>query len=110
MRRIAMLAVAIVVAATLWPAPVAAQTETSVTAAGGGPFPAGASYLGVPLNSLTVGTGLSVAGTWALGQFQTTLIGATPLGAREIVVEGLASSSVPSGANTAIFSGSCTVD
>ena len=110
MRRIVMLTAAMLVVAILWPAPIGAQTETSVTGAGEGAFPAGASYLGVALNSLTLGMGLTVAGTWGLGQLQTTLIGVTPLGPRKIQVEGLASSSVPSGANTAVFSGTCTVD
>jgi hypothetical protein len=94
----------------VWPALVNAQTETSVTSAGGGIFPAGASYLGVPLNSLTLGMGLTVAGTSALGQVQITLIGVSALGAQEIQVEGLAGSSVPSGPHTAVFSGTCTVD
>jgi hypothetical protein len=110
MRRIVMVGVAVLVTAMLWPAPVNAQTETSVTGAGEGLFPSGASYLGVSLNSLTLGMGLGVAGTWALGQLQTTLVGVTALGPREIEVEGLATSSVPSGPSTAVFSGTCTVD
>lgn len=110
MRRMAMLTMAMVASALLWPASVAAQAETSVTGAGAGVFPQGASYLGVPLNSLTLGTGLSVAGTWALGQFQTTLVGVVLGAIREIVVEGHATGSVPSGPGTAVFSGTCTVD
>jgi len=110
MRRTMMLAVATLVLGMVWAPGVWAQVETSVTAAGEGPFPQGASYLGVPLSSLTIGSGLSVAGTWALGQFQTTLVGGTVAGPREITVEGLARSSVPSGPNTAVFSGTCTVD
>lgn len=110
MKRSVTLAVTFLALAMMWPPGVKAQAETSVTAAGAGPLPEGASYLGVPLNSLTVGTGLSVAGTWALGQFQTTLVGTTVAGVREITVEGLASSSVASGPDTAIFSGTCTVD
>jgi hypothetical protein len=110
MRRMVMLTAAMLVVAILWPAPVGAQTETSVTGAGEGTFPAGASYLGVPLSSLTLGMGLTVAGSSALGQLQTTLVGVTPLGPREIQVEGVANSSVPSGTSTAVFSGTCTVD
>jgi len=110
MRRILMLTTAALVVASLWASPVTAQTETSVTGAGEGVYPEGVSYLGVALNLLTVGMGLSVADTWALGQFQTTLIGVTSAGVREIVVEGLANASVPSGPNTAVFSGTCTVD
>jgi hypothetical protein len=110
MRRILMLTTAALTVASLWAPPVTAETETSVTAAAEGLYPGGVSYLGVALNSLTVGMGLSVADNWALGQFQTTLIGVTSAGAREIVVEGQATASVPSGPNTAIFTGTCTVD
>jgi len=108
MRRMVMTAALIV--AILGAALVGAETETSVTGAGEGPFPAGASYLGVSMNSLTLGMGLSVAGTWGLGQLQVSLLGATPAGPREIQVEGVANASVPAGANTAIFTGNCTVD
>jgi hypothetical protein len=102
---------AMLVMAILWPAPADAQTETAVTGAGAGIFPAGASYLGVPLNALELGMGLNVANSWALGQFQTTLIGTSALGLeQDILVEGIASSSVPSGPGTAIFSGRCTVN
>jgi hypothetical protein len=110
MRRTVMLAMTILVLGMMSALGVEARAETSVTAAGEGPFPPGVSYLGVPLSSLTVGSGLSVSGTWALGQFQTTLVGLTVAGPREITIEGLASSSVPSGPNAAIFSGTCTVD
>lgn len=111
MRRLAMLPAAVLVTAILWPAPVDAQTETSVTGAAEGIFPAGASYLGVPLNGLTLGMGLGVAGNWAIGQFQTTLVGVSELGLeQDIQVEGHATSSMPSEPNTAIFSGTCTVE
>jgi hypothetical protein len=110
-RRLAMMLAAALVMAVLWPAPVDAQTETSVTGAGEGIFPPNASYLGVPLNGLTLGMGLSVTGGWAIGQFQTTLIGVSDLGVeREIQVEGIATSSAPSEPGTAIFAGTCTVD
>jgi hypothetical protein len=111
MKRLAILPAAMLVVAILWPAPVDAQTETSVTGAGAGIFPPGASYLEVPLNALTLGMGLSVAGGWAAGQFQATLIGVSDLGLeRDIEVEGIATSSVPSEPGTAIFAGTCTVD
>jgi hypothetical protein len=111
MKRLAMLPAAVLVTAILWPAPVDAQTEASVTGAAEGIFPPGASYLGVSLNGLTLGMGLSVAGNWASGQFQTTLVGVSAFGLeQDIQVEGHASSSVPSEPNTAIFSGTCTVE
>jgi hypothetical protein len=111
MRRLVMLTAAMLVMAILWPAPVDAQTETSVTGAAAGVFPAGTSYLEVPLNALELGMGLAVAGGWALGQFQTTLMSVSDLGVeREIQVEGIATSSVPSEPGTAIFAGTCTVD
>jgi len=111
MKRVAILPAVILLTGILSPAPVDAQTETSVTGAGAGIFPAGTSYLGVPLNAVTLGMGLSVAGGWAAGQFQTTLIGVSDLGLeQDIQIEGNASGSVPSEPNTAIFSGTCTVD
>jgi len=111
MRRRVMLLAAALVMAILWPAPVGAQTETLVTGAGEGNFPPDASYLGVPLNGLTLGMGLSVAGGWAIGQFQSTLVGVSAFGLeQDIQIEGHATSSVPSEPNTAIFSGTCTVE
>ena len=63
MRRLQLLPIAIIAAASLVLAPVAAQTdETSVTIAGAGVFPQGAAYLGLPLSSLSLGVGLGVAG------------------------------------------------
>jgi hypothetical protein len=110
-RRLALLPIAIIAAAVLVPAPMAAQTETSVTIAGEGGFPEGATYLGLPLSSLSLGVGLGVAGSWATGQFQVTLTGTTPLGdERNIVVDGRANAGAPSAPGTATFSGTATVD
>jgi hypothetical protein len=111
MKRLVMLPAVLLVVTILWAAPVVAQTETLVTGAAEGIFPPDASYLGVPLNGLTLGMGLSVAGGWAIGQFQTTLMGVSALGLeQDIQVEGHATSSVPSEPNTAVFSGTCTVE
>jgi len=111
MRGLATLPAALLVVAILGPAPAIAQTETSVTGAGAGVFPSGASYLGVPLKALELGMGLSVAGSWAIGQFETTLIGVADSGLeQDIVLEGQATSSTASGPDNAIFSGTCTVD
>lgn len=105
-----MLPVAIL-AAVLAPATAAAQTETSVTIAGAGAFPTGAVYLGLPLNTLSLGVGLGVAGTWAAGQFQVTLTGTDVLGhERNIVVNGRATAAAPSAPGTATFSGTAIVD
>ena len=93
----------------------AAVTTTSkvstcgfVSGAGEGLFPAGATYLGVPLKGLDLGMGLGVAGDKGVGQFQATLTSISEQ--QDIVVEGVVSSSVPSGPNTAVFSGTSTVD
>jgi hypothetical protein len=111
MKRLTIFAAALIIMAVCGPAPADAQTETSVTGAGAGLFPEGVTLLGVPLSSVQLGMGLGVAGTWAVGQFQTTLTGVTALGQEQnIVVEGLVNGSVPSGPNTAIFSGISTVD
>jgi hypothetical protein len=80
MKRLVMLPAVLLVVTILWAAPADAQTETIVTGAAEGTFPPDASYLGVPLNGLTLGMGLSVAGGWAIGQFQTTLMGVSALG------------------------------
>jgi len=94
----------------LWAPAARAQAETSVTGAGAGTYGPGATYLGVALNALDLGMGLSVAGSWALGQLEVTLIGTSPLGPRLITVEGLATASVPSAPGAAVFSGTCRVD
>lgn len=108
MRRLAMLRAAALVMVILWAAPVDAQT--GVTGAGAGIFPAGTSFNGVPLNALKLGMGVSVAGSLTEGQFQTTLIGVSLLGLeQDIQVEGKASSGASS-SNSAIFSGTCTVE
>jgi hypothetical protein len=112
MRRLQLLPVALVAAAILALAPAAAHTEeTSVTIAGAGVFPEGAAYLGVPLNSLSLGVGLGVAGDWAAGQFHVTLTGTTSVGdQRSIVIEGRATGGAPSDPGTATFTGTATVD
>lgn len=110
-RRLQLLPIAVIAAAVLIPAPVAAQTETSVTIAGAGVFPAGAVYLGLPLSSLSLGVGLGAAGTWAAGQFQVTLTGTTVLGDEQnIVVNGRATASAASAPGTVTFSGTAIVD
>ena len=111
MSRYQLLPIAIIAAAVLAPAPVAAQTETSVTIAGAGQFPAGASYLGLPLSSLSAGVGLGVAGSWAAGQFQVTLTGTSLVGGeRNITVNGRATTGAQSAPGTATFSGVAIVD
>jgi hypothetical protein len=111
MRPLVMLPAAVLVMATLCPPTVDAQTEMSVTGAAAGVFPAGVSYLGVPLKGVELGMGLSVAGGWAAGQFQATLTGVSALGLEQnIEIEGAATSGVNSEPGTAIFSGTCTVD
>lgn len=111
MRRLVLRAGAFFLVAFVTAARAGAQTETFVTGAGAGLFPPDAIYLGIPVKGLELGMGLGVADTWGAGQFQTTLSGVSALGQEQnIIVEGLVSSSVPSEANTAIASGSCTVD
>src|SRR5688572_11860811 len=110
MGRRRLLPIAIIAAALAVAAPSVAQ-ETSVTAAGAGVFSSGAAYLGLPLSSLSLGVGLSVAGEWAAGQFQVTLTGTDVLGnERNIIVNGRAMAGAPSAPGTATFSGSAIVD
>src|SRR5438552_2074256 len=106
MRRLAMLPAVLLVMAILWPEPTGAQTQTSVTGAGAGVFPSGASLVGVSLQALKLGMGLTIAGGAATGQFQTTLTGVSVLGLEQsIQIEGNATAG-SLGTNTAIFSGS----
>ncbi len=95
-----------------WPQPLAAQSDINVTAAAGGIYPPGASYNGIPLNGLRFGIGITLLGNGsAEGQFQTTLLGVSALGLTQYIkVDGTASSGSSSAANTATFSGTCTVD
>lgn len=111
MKRLEMLSVAVLLVGILLPAPANAQTETTVTGAGAGIFPPGASFNGVPLSALKLGTGLTIASSGsAEGQFQTTLIGISALGLEQsIQVEGKAGAG-SSSVDTASFWGQCTVD
>jgi hypothetical protein len=109
-KRHAIVRAAALVVAVLWPGAVQAQSETTVTAGGGGIFPSSVSYKGVPLNALKFGLGVTIGGGSAEGQFHTTLIGVSGLGLEQrIEVEGKASIG-SSGAETVTFAGNCTVD
>jgi hypothetical protein len=112
MKRLVILSAAAFLTAILWPASLGAQSETMVTAAGGGIFPSGVSYNDVPLEGVKVAMGVTIlGGDSAEGQFQTTLIGISALGLKQYIeVEGKASSGSSSAADTATLSGKCTVD
>lgn len=90
----------------------AAQTDTTVAAAAAGIFPPGASYGGIPLSGLTVGTGVAIATDGsASGDFHTTLLGTSLLGQpQDINVDGTAASGSVPAAGTATFSGNASVD
>ncbi|MFN2546090.1 MAG: hypothetical protein ABR567_01525 [Myxococcales bacterium] len=86
-----------------------AQSASSVAGAGQGAFPAGAVWQGVPLSALSFGAsvGLGAAGA-ADGYFQTTLVGVG--GARNILVNGTATSGSATVGGPASFSGTCALD
>ncbi|HMC83303.1 MAG TPA: post-COAP-1 domain-containing protein, partial [Candidatus Polarisedimenticolia bacterium] len=88
------------------------QSEMAVTGAGEGVFPAGALYEGVFLDSATLGLGATIASAeTAEGQFQTTLTGVSALGLKRLIqMEGIAISGSSGPADTATFSGTCSVD
>ena len=93
--------------------PSGAQSEMAVTGAADGIFPAGALYEGVFLDGATFGLGATIANaeTAAEGQFQTTLTGVSALGLKRLIqMEGIASSGSSGPADTATFSGTCSVD
>jgi hypothetical protein len=89
-----------------------ASAQTSVTAGAGGIFPAGTTFLGVSLKGLEVGSGVEIAATGpALGQFSSTLLGTSVLGAAQnIVVYGKATAGSRTVPNIATFSGTAIID
>ena len=100
--------------------PTLAQSQTTVTGAGAGTFPAGttiksssiSALKGVTLSGLTFGTGVALPGDGtANGAFESTLIGTSSKGLpRNIVVEGNANSGSGQTGGPANYSGVCTVD
>lgn len=111
--RLLWVAVAIVgVAITLASVSAVAQGgDTGVAGAGELSFPDGATFNGVSLNGLEVGTGLAISseGT-ATGQFFGVLVGTTALGPREIDVDGEVRTGSVGQDGSATFGGSATVD
>ena len=89
-----------------------AQSQTAVTAAGGGLFPAGAAFNGVSLSSLSFGIGVELPGDGtANGTFESTLVGTTATGiARNIVVVGNPTSGSGQAGGPANYAGTCSVD
>ncbi len=89
-----------------------APSQTAVTGAGGGVFPAGAAFNGVSLSSLTFGMGVSLPGDGAAnGAFESTLVGTTATGiARNIVVVGDPTSGSSQAGGPATYAGLCSVD
>jgi len=94
------------------PPSVGAQSEVGVTAAAGGILPPGSSYNGVLLDGSRFGLGVTIDNAAAAeGQLQTTLIGVSALGLKQLIqVEGKASSGSSWAADAATFSGKCSVD
>jgi len=89
-----------------------AQTQTSVTGAGAGMFPQGALFNGISLSSLSFGMGAMILtndGT-ATGTFESTLIGTSLLGRRNIVVVGQLTSGSGQVGGPATYSGLCSID
>ena len=105
---------------SLFALPTLAQSQTTVTGAGGGVYPAGttikggsiSALKGVTLSSLTFGMGVALPGNnTANGTFESTLIGTSAKGLpRNIVVEGNASSGSGQAGGPANYAGTCTVN
>jgi hypothetical protein len=110
----------LVIAVTLLALPTLAQSQTTVTGAGAGVFPAGTTFKsgslsalkGVTLSSLTFGMGVALPGDGtANGSFESTLIGTSAKGQpRNIVVEGNATSGSGQAGGPANYAGICTVN
>jgi len=91
---------------------LAQNSQTTVTGAGGGLFPAGAAFNGVSLSSLSFGMGVALPGdSTANGAFETTLVGTSATGlARNIVVVGDPTSGSGKAGGPATYSGLCSVN
>ena len=110
----------LVIAVSLFALPALAQSQTTVTGAGGGVYPAGttikggsiSALKGVTLSSLTFGMGVALPGnSTANGNFESTLIGTSAKGLpRNIVVEGNATSGSGQAGGPANYAGICTVN
>ena len=110
----------LVIAVSLFALPALAQSQTTVTGAGGGVYPAGttlkggsiSALKGVTLSSLTFGMGVALPGnSTANGNFESTLIGTSAKGLpRNIVVEGNASSGSGQAGGPANYAGICAVN
>lgn len=89
-----------------------APSQTAVTGAGGGVFPAGATFSGVSLSSLSFGMGVALPGDGtANGAFESTLVGTSATGiARRIVVVGDPTRGSAQAGGPATYSGVCSVD
>jgi hypothetical protein len=84
-----------------------------VSGGGGGLFPSGTTFNGVPISALQFGFGLDIGPTGGavVGQFEAVLLG-IPVGGvqQRIVIEGTVSSGSWTAANAATYSGVATVD
>jgi hypothetical protein len=105
---------------SLFALPTLAQSQTTVTGAGGGVYPAGTTFKagsfsalkGVTLSDLTFGMGVVLPGDGtANGTFESTLIGTSAQGLpRNIVVEGSPTSGSGKVGGPATYSGLCSVN
>jgi hypothetical protein len=105
---------------SLFALPTLAQSQTTVTGAGGGVYPVGTTFTagsfsalkGVTLSGLTFGMGVVLPGDGtANGSFESTLIGTSAQGLpRNIVVEGNPTSGSGKAGGPATYSGLCSVN
>jgi hypothetical protein len=91
---------------------VLAASETQVSAAAEGIFPAGAAFGGVSLETSTFALGFVIRSDGsAAGQFQTVLTGTSVLGlAQEIALEGAVTAGNLGAGDTVTFSGTGTLE
>jgi hypothetical protein len=112
MKRITILLAALVVSAALGLPQVAAAAESRATSGAGGIFPPDASFTGVTLNALQLGTGAEVnPDSSGLGQFTAVLLGVSGLGLEQnITIEGEVTGGSRNAANVVILSGTSILD
>jgi hypothetical protein len=110
--KVHLIALAVAAVLVLPSATFATRSETAVTAAGSGTYPAGSTYKSVTLSGLRMGFGVAIPGDGsAQGQFDATLTGTSSAGQPQTVtITGSVSGGTRATATTATFSGTCTVD
>jgi len=96
-----------------WAGTAFAQESSYLAGAGGGSFPPGATFNGVPLTGMRFGFGIDISPPPgpASGDFETTLLGLNGQGQPQIItIEGKVASGSIGSTGDVLFTGASTVD